>query len=176
MGGLFGNFQINQSDDFDWAFDWSADDYDYSRTRTRPEDFWGDYGFSSATSEGNGETGEGADGPVMCRSTPKRLIPGSNFHHIATNKNWKAGRKWSKQFSLLFQQAGLSMNNKANLIELSKELHNRGRHSQKYHTEVYERLSKAIGNLKGEEAQLALKNELARLSDDIAKGVLKLYD
>ncbi|HYC99686.1 MAG TPA: AHH domain-containing protein, partial [Phycisphaerales bacterium] len=92
-----------------------------------------------------------------------------------TNKHWKAGRQWSKDLSRVFKQAGLSMNNKANLLEMAKELHNKGKHSFKYHEMVLDKLRSAVGGLTGPEAQLALKNALEEIKDIVRRDPGIIY-
>jgi Tol biopolymer transport system component len=75
----------------------------------------------------------------------------SQKHHIATNKNSKqaavdpeTGQRfspWTPQFRRLFDSAGLSMNNKHNIVEVAGH---KGPHPFKYHKAVFDALEAAV--------------------------------
>ena len=88
-------------------------------------------------------------------------------HHIATNKNWIRDPQWSKLFQELFAQAGMTLEEAANLVELPAEFH-KGPHPQAYHQWVYRELSKAIQGLrKKEEIRAALEARLRWIAEQL---------
>ncbi|OJH36830.1 AHH domain-containing protein [Cystobacter ferrugineus] len=65
-------------------------------------------------------------------------------HHVATNKNDIAevrGGPWTPQFELLFEQAGMSLNDPANRLFV---IDHKGPHPEEYHQKVYNRLRAAL--------------------------------
>lgn len=62
----------------------------------------------------------------------------------------------------LFDRAGMNLNDKANLLEVSRDVH-KGRHTNKYHAFILGRLDRAVGTKSGPEAARALRHELAAL-------------
>ena len=88
-------------------------------------------------------------------------------HHIATNKNWIRDPQWSKLFQELFAQAGMTLEEAANIVELPASLH-KGPHSQAYHQWVYDELSRAIQGLrKKEEIRAALEARLRWIAEQL---------
>jgi len=88
-------------------------------------------------------------------------------HHIATNKNWIRDPQWSKLFQELFAQAGMTLEEAANLVELPAEFH-KGPHPQAYHQWVYKRLQDAIkGMERQEEIRKAPIEELRRIAEQL---------
>ncbi len=90
------------------------------------------------------------------------VIAFSNIHHIATDKHTSY---WTELFNELFNKGGLSLQDKANLLELVD--HN-GPHAYAYHETVYNRLLKAIKGLTGkEEIAAALRAELQVIAEEL---------
>jgi hypothetical protein len=89
-------------------------------------------------------------------------------HYIATDKNDmgdKQGGPWTPRFKELFAQAGMELNDPANIVFL---LGHQGPHPEAYHAEVYRRLSDALEGCGSEaECRRALTAELDRLAADI---------
>jgi hypothetical protein len=117
---LFDDTGYYQMDDALWALNWDRDDSDYSSGASIP---------SVEPVQGPG------DGPAIA----------GVWHHIATNKNWKAGKRYSVRFKELFDKGKLSLNNKANLLEVSQDIH-KGKHTEKYHEYILKRLETAVGS------------------------------
>jgi YD repeat-containing protein len=151
MRGMFENYALGQMDEALWSQNWYRADDDYS----------------------------GA--VVMPARPPNAIVDGNTYtlpvarlrHHLATNKNFRAGRKWSIAFKSIFDRANMSMNNKANIMEIEDEVlaachrtrarGGRTHHADAYHQWVHDRLSRAVGTLEGEQAASALRDELRRI-------------
>ncbi len=89
------------------------------------------------------------------------------LHHIATNKNWKYGQQWSRRFQALFERAGMSLDDPANLVALPADLHH-GPHPDAYHQWVYRRLEEAITGLEDpSQIQAALKACLEWIAEQL---------
>jgi hypothetical protein len=87
------------------------------------------------------------------------------IHHIATNKNWLQGPKWSERFKELFDKGGLDLDDNINKLELPGHT---GSHSQAYHQYVYDSLSNSIKGLTDEqEIRAALEAELKALREEL---------
>jgi hypothetical protein len=91
-------------------------------------------------------------------------------HHIATDKWWdstNSGGPWSPQFQRIFDKAGMSLNDPANIVRVQGH---KGPHPKEYHEEVFERLSEATEDcLTMQQCREALTTELRRLARDIEK-------
>jgi hypothetical protein len=91
-------------------------------------------------------------------------------HHIATDKNDisdASGGPWTPGFKDLFNRAGMSLNDPANLVNLIGHV---GPHPEEYHQEVYERLQLALGHCRtAAECRSRLLAELDKLAADICK-------
>lgn len=90
-------------------------------------------------------------------------------HHIATNKWTKAtrdGGPWTPQFQALFDRAGMSLNDRANIVRLKGH---QGPHPQAYHEEVFQRLFEAMGRCRSMiQCREALTEELLRLARELS--------
>ncbi|XXF78218.1 AHH domain-containing protein [Myxococcaceae bacterium GXIMD 01537] len=90
-------------------------------------------------------------------------------HHIATDKWWdssSSGGPWSPQFQRIFDRAGMSLNDPANIVHVQGH---KGPHPREYHEEVFERLSEATEDcLTLQQCRAALTTELRRLAREIA--------
>ena len=103
------------------------------------------------------EAGGAAMGPGGPRCT-------GQFHHIATNKNstsTRNGGPWTPKFKPLFEEAGLSLNDAANLVYVVGQF---GPHPQTYHQAVFDRLVTATKGLTGAHYAQALRDELRDLA------------
>ncbi|HEX8438866.1 AHH domain-containing protein [Archangium sp.] len=91
-------------------------------------------------------------------------------HHIATDKNDKSdasGGPWTPRFEELFERAGVSLNDPANMVYL---IDHQGPHPEAYHREIYRRLEDALGTCQTQaDCRPKLVEELDRLAADICK-------
>jgi hypothetical protein len=96
-------------------------------------------------------------------------------HHIATDKWTEAthsGGPWTPKFQKLFDRAGMSLNDPANIVRIRGH---RGPHPQEYHQEVYRRLREAVQGCRSiNQCKGALKAALTELADEIATEGSKL--
>ncbi|WP_338052948.1 AHH domain-containing protein [Pyxidicoccus trucidator] len=114
-------------------------------------------GAVSATARG---VGGAAVGPVDAKG---------HDHHIATDKWWDStsnGGPWSPQFQRIFDRAGMSLNDPANIVHVKGH---KGPHPQEYHEKIFERLVEATRTCRSiQQCRAALTAELKRLSRQIA--------
>jgi hypothetical protein len=93
---------------------------------------------------------------------------GSQWHHIATNKNAISdvyGGPWTPLFEKLFASAGMSLDSKENLIYLKDH---KGPHPEAYHEEVLRRLRAAMAGCKTQpECRSRLVEELDRVAGEV---------
>lgn len=85
------------------------------------------------------------------------------YHHIATNKNTIStarGGPWTPRFKPLFDQAGMSMDDAANIADV---LGHRGPHPLEYHQAIENALLQATEGLAGQDYIDAFKSTLAYL-------------
>ncbi|QRK11987.1 AHH domain-containing protein [Archangium violaceum] len=96
-------------------------------------------------------------------------------HHLATNKNDKSesrGGPWTPEFKTLFARAGMSLEDPANIVYLRGH---KGPHPEEYHSEIFERLSRAIVNCRRRsECRAQLVEELDKLAGDVCTPGSKL--
>jgi hypothetical protein len=98
----------------------------------------------------------------------------NNNHHIATDKHGseRSGGPWTPPFQELFDLAGMSLNDPANLVYLTNH---QGPHPQEYHEEVYRRLEKTLTGCKPfDECRRKLVDALDKLAADICSPGSKL--
>jgi hypothetical protein len=97
-------------------------------------------------------------------------------HHIATNKNDLSGVNggpWTPRFEVLFDRAGLSLNDPANIVFL---VGHQGPHPEEYHEEVYKRLEAALGRCRAKaECRARLVEELDGIAATLCKPGSKLH-
>ncbi|WP_368668597.1 MULTISPECIES: AHH domain-containing protein [unclassified Myxococcus] len=90
-------------------------------------------------------------------------------HHIATDKWWKSTNNagpWSPQFQKIFDKAGMSLNEPANIVRIKGH---KGPHPQEYHEAVFQRLSDATEGCRTlQKCREALTAELRDLAGEIA--------
>jgi hypothetical protein len=96
-------------------------------------------------------------------------------HHIATDK-WTdathSGGPWTPKFQELFDRAGMSLNDTANIVRIRGH---KGPHPQEYHEEVYRRLREAMQGCRSiNQCKESLKAALKELADEIAMESSKL--
>ncbi len=91
-------------------------------------------------------------------------------HHIATDKNDTAevrGGPWTPRFKELFDRAGMSLNDPANIVHL---IGHQGPHPEAYHVEIYDRLGHAVSTC---QTQVECKRKLIEALDEIAGNICK---
>lgn len=90
------------------------------------------------------------------------------WHHLATISNRKSsarGGPWTPRFEDLFKQAGMSLNDSANLIHIQGH---KGPHSEQYHQTIHDRLFDALLNCTTvDECKRAITDELKKIADDL---------
>lgn len=89
-------------------------------------------------------------------------------HHLCTNKNDKSesnGGPWTPRFEVLFERAGMRLEDPANIVYLRDH---RGPHPEEYHREVFKQLEGALGICK---SQADCRARLMRALDKIAGEV-----
>jgi RHS repeat-associated protein len=95
------------------------------------------------------------------KSSIARLV----IHHIATNKNFERGAKWSTKFEPIFERAGMKLSDSANTVGLVGHV---GPHPDAYHQKVYDRLHSALdGAETQEQAKAALVKELNAMATEL---------
>ncbi len=96
-------------------------------------------------------------------------------HHLATDKNEKSetnGGPWTPLLKLLFDRAGLSMDDLVNIVFLKGH---KGPHPEEYHREVFRRLRDALGACRTTaDCRNRLKDELDSIAADVCKPGSKL--
>jgi hypothetical protein len=90
-------------------------------------------------------------------------------HHIATNKWWESTKNegpWSPQFQEIFDKAGTSLDDPANIVRVKGH---KGPHPQEYHERIFQRLSDATEGCRTmQQCREALTAELRALAREIA--------
>ena len=90
-------------------------------------------------------------------------------HHIATNKWWKSTKNagpWSPQFQEIFDKAGMTLDDPANIVHVKGH---KGPHPQEYHERIFRRLSNSVRDCRTmEQCRADLTAELGRLGKEIA--------
>jgi len=106
--------------------------------------------------------------PVVVPGVDEEERDDGNWHHIATNKNDEStarGGPWTPQFRDIFEQAGMSLNDPANLVWVPGH---KGPHPKEYHERVFRRLRDAVADCTSREAcAVALSSELHQLATEI---------
>jgi hypothetical protein len=85
------------------------------------------------------------------------------LHHIATNKNYKNAKAWSKKFEPLFKKAGYTLEDAVNKVFVPGH---KGPHPQSYHQEVFNRIVDATLGLKGKAYKTALDKTLSEIATE----------
>jgi hypothetical protein len=89
-------------------------------------------------------------------------------HHLATDKNDISdvnGGPWTPLFKRLFDRAGMSLDEPANIVYLMGHL---GPHPEAYHEEVFSRLRASLGEC---QTQASCRSRLINALDSIARDV-----
>jgi A nuclease family of the HNH/ENDO VII superfamily with conserved AHH len=90
-------------------------------------------------------------------------------HHIATNKWWDSthnGGPWSPEFQKIFDKAGMSLNDPANIVRVKGH---KGPHPPEYHRRILRRLARATEECRTmKQCREALTAELKRLAREIS--------
>ncbi|KFA89946.1 hypothetical protein Q664_31355 [Archangium violaceum Cb vi76] len=90
------------------------------------------------------------------------------WHHLATIGNRKSsarGGPWTPRFEELFEQAGMILNDPANLIHIQGH---QGPHSEQYHQTIHDRLLDALRNCTSVgDCRRALTDELKKIADEL---------
>nr|WP_284668260.1 AHH domain-containing protein [Myxococcus sp. SDU36] len=101
--------------------------------------------------------------------------PEGEIHHICTNKNYKSdkeGGPWTPRFREIFDKAGMSLNDPANLIRIKGH---QGAHPREYHESVHGRLLEIVLGCRGVAmCRRALERELAAIARELVKDGSKL--
>jgi hypothetical protein len=96
-------------------------------------------------------------------------------HHIATDKWTEAthsGGPWTPKFQKLFDRAGMSLNDPANIVRIRGH---KGPHPEEYHREVFNRLNEAVEDCSSiKQCRESLTKALRGLADEIATEGTKL--
>ncbi|KFA93230.1 AHH domain-containing protein [Archangium violaceum] len=89
-------------------------------------------------------------------------------HHLATNKNDISdvnGGPWTPLFKRLFDRAGMSLDDPANIVYLVGHV---GPHPEAYHEEVFSRIRAALGDCKAPaDCRNRLTNTLNRIAGEV---------
>ncbi|RKH56771.1 AHH domain-containing protein [Corallococcus llansteffanensis] len=97
-------------------------------------------------------------------------------HHIATDKWWdsdKRGGPWSPLFQKVFDKAGMSLNDPANIVNVKAH---KGPHPQEYHQRILNRLTAATEDCRSmRQCQEALTAELKKLATQISTPGTELH-
>lgn len=101
---------------------------------------------------------------------------GYTWHHLATNKNRisdSRGGPWTPLFEIIFSKAGMSLEDAVNKVYLLKHA---GPHSEAYHTEIFERLSRAVRKCPNKDAcKIELTRELNKIADEVCTPGSRLH-
>jgi len=117
-----------------------------------------------------------ARGTVAAPAT-KKVPCREEDHHIATPKNNEStarGGPWTPNFKKFFDQAGLSMENKANIVGVYGHI---GPHPEDYHRSIYNALRDATDGCSTEaDCRTRLLKALGMLAKQVATPGTKLND
>ncbi|WIG98320.1 AHH domain-containing protein [Myxococcus sp. SDU36] len=101
--------------------------------------------------------------------------PEGEIHHICTDKNEKSDRTggpWTQRFQVIFDRAGMTLNDPANLVRVRGH---KGSHPAEYHKAVFSRVNDATVRCGSPAAcRVALERELARIARDLVRKGSKL--
>lgn len=101
--------------------------------------------------------------------------PDGEIHHICTDKNDKSDRTggpWTPVFRDFFKQAGLSLDDAANLVRIRGH---KGSHTREYHQEVLNRISIAMKGCRDTaQCRSRLVNELSKIARDLTTAGTKM--
>lgn len=102
--------------------------------------------------------------------------PGYETHHLATVENGKSTRRggpWTPLFEELFAKAGMSLQDKANKVNLFGHF---GPHPEEYHAEIFERLSEAVEDCRTQQqCRSKLMEALRKIADEVCTPGTRLH-
>jgi RHS repeat-associated protein len=87
------------------------------------------------------------------------------LHHIATNKNEKRGKKWTKRYKPFFDKAGLDMDGPENKVYVPGH---KGPHPDDYHQHVFDKLSDATEGINHRTNPAEYKNAVKKALSEVA--------
>jgi hypothetical protein len=96
-------------------------------------------------------------------------------HHLCTNKNdtsEASGGPWTPEFESLFAQAGMSLDDPANIVYLRDH---KGPHPEEYHDDIFRRLRDALGSCRNRaECRARLVEALDKIAEEVCTPGSKL--
>ncbi len=116
------------------------------------------------------QSGAKASSAQAAKKAPRKTVK----HHIMTNKNYKRGKKWSKEFENLLDKCDARdlLNSAANLVEMAEEEHRkRAPHSEGYHSMIYEAVKKIVDRYKHDPKRC--RKELEKLLKRLGRLIRK---
>ncbi|MFL5349148.1 MAG: AHH domain-containing protein [Hyalangium sp.] len=120
--------------------------------------------------------GTAASGLGSACSDGSQKKEGSQWHHLATDKNEisaDTGGPWTPQFERLFAMAGMSLDDPANRVYLQGH---KGPHPEAYHQEIYRRLRSAVLGCKSlPDCRSKLVTALEELARDVCTPGSRLH-
>lgn len=102
----------------------------------------------------------------ILNATKKSGVLAGAFHHIATNKNTKAGMQWTLQFLPLFKKAGYTLKDALNMVFVKGHY---GPHPPEYHQAVFDRINNATKGLTGKQYKEVFEKTLKQLGKEAAE-------
>ena len=94
--------------------------------------------------------------------------PEGDVHHICTDKNEvssASGGPWTPNFEPYFRRAGMTLNDRANLVRIKGH---KGPHPREYHQEVFQRIDNVMSQCRGtSQCRAVLLEELSRIARDL---------
>ncbi|MFP2929076.1 AHH domain-containing protein [Pyxidicoccus sp. 3LG] len=101
--------------------------------------------------------------------------PEGEIHHICTDKNEvseASGGPWTPLFEAYFEQAGMSLGDRANLVRIKGH---KGPHPREYHEEVLSRIDLAMKGCRGTvQCRTVLVVELSKIARDLTTAGTRL--
>jgi hypothetical protein len=102
--------------------------------------------------------------------------PEGNIHHICTDKNEvseASGGPWTPIFEKFFNQAGMTLSDRANLVRIKGH---QGPHPREYHEEVLSRITEAMKGCRSQsQCRSALVEALTELARDLTTTNTRLW-
>ncbi|MBY0111959.1 MAG: AHH domain-containing protein [Phycisphaerales bacterium] len=137
LESLTTEYAARQEWDVEWAMDWRMSDDSHSRMDSTWVGMALGWGIYNSFEIGFGEyTTNPIDWFASSAGASDVPLPAQN-HHIMTNKNSKAGLRWTEKYKLLFKDHGIKGNPfewEENKVKLPGH---KGRHPDSYHMDVY---------------------------------------
>lgn len=164
-----------------WAFPWELADYASYVASSREWEraalkFWHQPSWSNGAEAGAALLTSMGDAAALllpgipatgghARMAAGLLIKKVPIHHIATNKNWVSGGRWSERFEPLFERAGMTLEDGLNKVGVPNHY---GPHPDAYHEAIHRALVEATDGLDGQAYTDALQSALRQLREDVA--------